>query len=109
VVVNFWASWCLPCREEFPILADIRERHAGDGLEVIGIVHDDGPQAAQAFAAEHGAVWPMVLDPDDEAWKAYGGQLLPMTFFIDRWGVVRAVSFGPPPPSVLDQQLAKIL
>jgi cytochrome c biogenesis protein CcmG, thiol:disulfide interchange protein DsbE len=109
VIVNFWASWCLPCREEFPLFRDVRARHAADGLEIVGIVHDDGPAAARAFATEYGAEWPMVLDPDDVAWRAYGGQLLPITFFIDRAGIVRAVSFGPPPPAVMDQQLAKIL
>lgn len=109
VVVNFWASWCIPCREEFPILRDMRERYADNGLEVIGIVHDDGPEAARRFAADFDADWPMVVDPDDVAWNAYNAQLVPMTYFIDRDGIVRAVSFGPPPPAVLDEQLAKIL
>lgn len=109
LIVNFWASWCVPCREEFPLLGEVRAEHAGAGLEVLGIIHDDGPQAARAFAESFGADWPLLLDPDDTAWHAYGGQLLPVTFFVDRAGVVRAVSFGPPPPAVLDEQLAKIL
>lgn len=109
VIVNFFASWCIPCREEIPLLVRVRDEHAADGLEVLGIVHDDGPQAAAAFAAGYGADWPMLLDPDDAAWRAYGGQLMPVTFYIDREGIVRAVSFGPPPPDALDEQLAKIL
>ena len=109
MVVNFWASWCIPCREEFPLLREARQRHSATGLEIIGIVHDDGPDAARRFAADYDAEWPMALDPDDAAWNAYGGQLLPITFYIDREGIVRAVSFGPPPPTVMEQQLAKIL
>ena len=109
VIVNFWASWCVPCREEFPLLRDARRRHAADGLEILGIVHDDGPEAARAFAASHGADWPLLLDPDDVAWRAYGGLFLPITFYVDRLGIVRAVSQGPPPPSVFEDQIARIL
>ena len=109
VIVNFWASWCLPCREEFPLLLEARQRHRVEGLEILGVVHDDGPQAAAAFAATHGADWPLLLDPDDSVWNAYHGALLPITYYVDRDGIVRAVSYGPPPSGVLDEQLAKIL
>lgn len=109
VIVNFWASWCVPCRDEFPLLRDARQRHAAEGLEILGIVHDDGPDAARDFAEEHGGDWPLLMDPDDEAWQAYGGVFLPITYFIDRQGVVRAVSYGPPPARVLEEQIEKIL
>ena len=109
VIVNFWASWCVPCREEFPLLRQARERHRSDGLEILGIIHDDGPQAAAAFADRYDAEWPLLLDPDDAVWQAYHGALLPITYYVDRRGIVRAVSYGPPPSGVLDEQLAKIL
>jgi len=108
VIVNFWASWCVPCREEFPLLRDARERHSGDELEVLGIVHEDGPNAARDFAAGYDARWPLLLDPDNSAWRAYGGVFLPITYYVDRQGIVRAVSYGPPPPDVLEDQIAKI-
>jgi cytochrome c biogenesis protein CcmG/thiol:disulfide interchange protein DsbE len=109
VIVNFWASWCIPCRAEFPLLRDARQRHADDGLEVLGIVHDDDAASARAFAEENGAGWPILLDPEDAAWRAYGGLLLPLTFYIDREGVVRTVSFGPPSSGSIDELIAKIL
>lgn len=109
VIVHFWASWCIPCREEFPLLAAARDRYADEGLEVLGIVHDDGPEAARRFAAAYGAAWPLLLDAHETAWNAYGGVLLPITFYVDREGVVRAASYGPPPSGVLDEQIEKIL
>jgi thiol-disulfide isomerase/thioredoxin len=109
VIVNFWASWCGPCKEEFPLFAAARERHADEGLEILGIVHDDSAEAAGAFARERSAAWPMLLDPDDSAWKAYLGLGVPMSFYVDRQGIIRAVSFGPPPSRSLDLQIAKIL
>lgn len=109
VIVNFWASWCLPCRQEFPLLAAARAAHAADGLEILGIVHDDGPQAAQQFADQYGGTWPLLADPAATAWHDYRGALLPITYYIDRQGIVRAVSYGPPPSGTLEDQIAKIL
>lgn len=109
VIVNFWASWCLACREEFPLLAVTRARYANEGLEILGVVHDDGAEPARAFAASYDAKWPMVLDADDVAWNAYHGAFVPISYFVDRAGVIQAVSYGPPPSDVLDQYIAKIL
>ena len=108
VIVNFWASWCIPCRDEFPQFVAARAQHAADGLEVIGIVHQDSAEAAAAFAASHGAAWPLLLDPDDSTWKDYQGVGVPSTYFIDRAGVVRATSLGPVTAASLPIQLAKI-
>jgi cytochrome c biogenesis protein CcmG/thiol:disulfide interchange protein DsbE len=109
VIVNFWASWCIPCRDEFPEFVAARAQHAQDGLEILGIVHLDGADAAAGFARERGADWPLLLDPKDEAWKAYQGIGVPSTYFIDREGVVRATSLGPVSAAALPIQLAKIL
>ncbi len=109
VLLNFWASWCEPCKIEFPLFQAARQQHAADGLEILGIVHDDSAQAAAAFVEEEGSQWPALLDADDAVWTAYAGLGLPTTFFIDRAGIVRAISFGPPLSGTLDDQLAKIL
>jgi cytochrome c biogenesis protein CcmG/thiol:disulfide interchange protein DsbE len=109
LMLNFWASWCEPCKVEFPLFQAAREQHAGAGLEILGIVHDDSADAAAAFVEEEGSEWPALLDADDAVWTAYAGLGVPTTFFIDREGVIRAISFGPPLSGTLDDQLAKIL
>lgn len=109
VIVNFWASWCVPCRDEFPLLVDAYERYSGQGLEILGIVHDDGPQAASAFASSYGATWPLLMDPANTAWQAYLGAFVPITYFIDRDGIIRSASYGPPPSGILDEEIEQIL
>jgi cytochrome c biogenesis protein CcmG, thiol:disulfide interchange protein DsbE len=109
VIVNFWATWCTPCREEFPVLAEAREQHAAEGLEILGVVHEDTVDGARAFVADLGAEWPMPFDADREAWDAYGGVGVPTTYYVDAEGVIRAVSFGPLTEDGLAQQLATIL
>jgi len=109
VIVNFWASWCIPCRDEFPEFVSAMAQHGSDGLVVLGIVHEDSADAANAFATSHAATWPLLLDPDNVAWKDYLGLGVPSTYFIDAQGVVRATSLGPVTASALPLQLAKIL
>jgi cytochrome c biogenesis protein CcmG/thiol:disulfide interchange protein DsbE len=109
VIVNFWASWCVPCRQEFPLFKEALTEHAADGLEVLGVVHLDSADSAKQFAADQGATWPLLTDTNNAAWQAYGQLLVPTTYYIDRQGIVRAVSYGPPPSGTLEEQLAKIL
>jgi cytochrome c biogenesis protein CcmG/thiol:disulfide interchange protein DsbE len=108
VVVNFWASWCNPCRREFPLLAAARAAHRKDGLEVIGVSYRDIPSDARAFAADKGATWPLARDDDQVVANAYGVRAVPQTFFVDRDGVVRERLFGITSAAELEQNLASI-
>jgi peroxiredoxin len=99
----------VPCRQEFPLFGAARAAHAADGLEILGVVHADSADSAQRFATDEGATWPLVQDANNAAWQAYGGALVPTTYYIDRQGIVRAVSYGPPPSGTLEELLAKIL
>lgn len=109
VIVNFWASWCLPCKQEFPLFKQASVSHASAGLEIIGIVYEDTATSARAFMTAQGATWPMLLDPSGKVASAYHVTAIPVTFFVDRSGIVRYVSFGPPPSETLDEELARIL
>jgi cytochrome c biogenesis protein CcmG/thiol:disulfide interchange protein DsbE len=109
VIVHFWASWCIPCRTEFPLYKRVREEHASDGLEVLGIIYRDSTDAAAGFYQAQGADWPALVDPGGRVatqWAVIG---LPITYFVDGEGLVRGVSYGPPPPEALDTLLRRIL
>jgi cytochrome c biogenesis protein CcmG/thiol:disulfide interchange protein DsbE len=109
VIVNFWASWCVPCREEFPLLVSAYQKYSGDGLQILGVIYNDGPQTATDFAKSYGATWPLLQDPNQTAWKSFKNSLVPVSYYIDRDGIVRAVSYGPPPSGYLDDEIKQIL
>ncbi len=109
VLVNFWATWCPPCREEFPLMADAYAEHQADGLEILGVLHQDLADGARAFAQDTGATWPVLADPDDSAYKDYLVVGLPTSFFIDAEGIVRAFSLGGFSEDGLAAQLETIL
>lgn len=109
VIINFWASWCVPCREEFPLF---RERLAvlgpADGLQIIGVLYKDEPELAQRFLDDQVAPWPTVDDPDGSLAAAYRVAAPPQTYFVDGDGVVRGIQIGEVQASDFDTQYAKI-
>lgn len=110
VIVNFWASWCGPCVEEFPLLQAAAADHAADGLALVGIVYQDNADAARAFMQSMGAGWPTLMDPGEQVADAFGivaGP--PETFFIDAEGIVMARQIGQLSASDLERHLAVIL
>lgn len=109
VIVLFWATWCEPCVEEMPLLAELREQHADDGLVVLAVNVEEGRDVVQAFEAEHSTPFPLLLDEDGEATRQYRVVGVPSTFFIDRKGVLRAQFFGPVARADLDALLSAIL
>jgi cytochrome c biogenesis protein CcmG/thiol:disulfide interchange protein DsbE len=109
VIVNFWASWCGPCVEEFPLLTSAAAAHEGDGLAIVGIVFQDRSEAARAFLARMGASWPAAMDPGDAIANRFGIVGPPDTFFIDRNGVVVGRQIGQLSAADLDRGLAQIL
>lgn len=109
VIVNFWASWCIPCREEFPLFADRLAAHAGDGFAIVGVTFRDDPGAARAFVGAMGASWPTVVDPDGAIAARYGVVAPPMTFFIARDGVIRSRQVGQLTGEDFDRQYTAIV
>ena len=89
VVLNFWATWCSPCREEIPDLVSLQKEYAARGLVVLGVSMDEGdPARVASFAKKFGINYPLVMG-DAKTAEAYGGiQVLPTTFIIDRKGNV---------------------
>ncbi len=106
VMVNFWASWCHPCRQEFRLLARLRREHRR--LVVIGVTYRDIVSDSRAFAKQARAKWPLVVDKDNKVAGAYGVRAIPQTFFVDTAGVVRDRTFGLSSPD-LARGLRRIL
>lgn len=109
VIVNFWASWCVPCVEEFPLLAATLDEHADAGLAVIGIVYRDRSEAARAFADQMGADWPLAMDPGEAVARAYGVFGPPESWMIGPDGRVVSRQIGPYAADELETQLDQLL
>jgi cytochrome c biogenesis protein CcmG, thiol:disulfide interchange protein DsbE len=109
VVVNFWASWCHPCRQEFPLMRAARARHRGDGLVILGVVHQDIADDARQFARDEHATWPMLFDEHNSVSAEYGVKPIPQTFFIGRDGTISARVFGLSSERQLEHELARII
>jgi cytochrome c biogenesis protein CcmG, thiol:disulfide interchange protein DsbE len=95
VVLNFWASWCEPCREESPLLQRWHERLEGRGATVLGVDALDEIGHARDFIDEYGLTYPMLRDGDGSTREPFGILGFPETFVIDREGRIAAVQRGP--------------
>ncbi len=107
-VVNFWASWCVPCREETPALESFYQRWRSQGVELVGILYNDTLGAAGEFRRQFGGSWPLVDDPSGRAAIDYGVFGVPETFVVDERGVIMAKLVGAVGPTTLDEVLAGI-
>ena len=106
LVLNFWASWCSPCRREVPALIRAQNRHADAGLLIIGLNIEEPPGAAQDFVDEFGVEFPIPMDRDGAVYRAYGYEGLvgpPRTFFVDADGIITKIYAGQAP----DEQIAQ--
>ena len=112
VLINFWASWCAPCRAEMPEIVRAYEAHKTDGLTVLAInmTFQDSLPEAQAFAKEFQMPFPVLLDESGAvARDAYRVPVLPMSFFIDRKGVIAHRQIGAMNGKQIDTFVGEIL
>ncbi len=88
VVLNFWTSWCIPCREEAPLLQRGWRRHGADGVLFLGLNQQDVKEDARGFLREFGQTFPQIRDPDNTTARRWGATGIPETFFLRRDGRV---------------------
>jgi len=112
VLVNFWATWCQPCREEMPMLADLHQELQSEGFQVVGIALDDVAQARE-FAAELGIDYPILVGSTDvmTVTQLYGNRsgVLPYSVLLDREGIIRWTYLGELKEDALRKEIARLL
>lgn len=94
VMVNFWATWCGPCRQEMPLLDELYSRYGRVGFSLLGVNIDDNSSKAMDMVSELGVTFPVLFDSRKEVSKLYEVDAMPVTVLIDREGTVRYVHHG---------------
>jgi thiol-disulfide isomerase/thioredoxin len=110
VVVDFWATWCPPCRAEIPGYIELQKKYGKDGLVIIGVSLDQkGPSVVKPFMEKFGINYQIVMGDDDIA-AAFGGMdAIPTTFIIDRAGIIRDRKVGAEPTAQYEQRILALL
>jgi cytochrome c biogenesis protein CcmG/thiol:disulfide interchange protein DsbE len=109
VLLNTWATWCPPCRDEMPDLEAYYRKRQADGFVVLAVNSQESAETVASFLEEHDFTFPVLLDPDGVVMRRYGIRGLPTSYFIDRDGVVRGVWSGQLPPARLREIVDPLL
>jgi peroxiredoxin len=94
VMVNFWATWCVPCRQEMPHLQALYERYQSLGFELLAVNVEDNPEGARKWLEETPVTFPVLFDPKNEVSKLYKVVAMPSTVLIGRDGTMRFIHHG---------------
>ncbi len=94
VLINFWASWCAPCRDELPKLDELYQKYKEQGVIVLGINVDADIDQAMKFLQKVPVIFPVLLDTDNQVLEQYHVEAMPTTFLIDRRGVIHSMHQG---------------
>ncbi|HZS40552.1 MAG TPA: TlpA disulfide reductase family protein [Polyangia bacterium] len=110
VLLDFWASWCEPCKKELPLLAKMAPRLKQRGIEIIAVNIDENRGNAEAFMRSHNLALTVVPDTDKSIVGKYEPPKMPSSFVVDRSGIVRSVNdgFEPGDESKIEQQLTDL-
>ncbi|MGG3453657.1 TlpA family protein disulfide reductase [Paenibacillus rhizolycopersici] len=110
LLMNFWASWCDPCKEEAPELKALAEKYK-DSLDIyaVNVTLYDKLDEAKAFVKEYGYTFPVLLDEKEEAYRMFNGIAFPTNVLIDEQGVIRDVIVGVIPPEELEAKIKNLI
>ena len=109
ILLDFWATWCGPCRDEIPLFVQLQDKYRDRGLQIIGISMDDGPEPVRQFYRDFHMNYPVALG-GARLGELYGGVLgLPIAFLIGRDGRIYAKQLGPSSPSLWEGEITRLL
>jgi peroxiredoxin len=94
VMINFWATWCGPCRQEMPLLDELQSRYNRVGFNLLGVNIDDDSRKAMQMVKELGVSFPVLFDETKEVSELYDVKVMPTTILVDREGTVRHIHHG---------------
>lgn len=94
VMINFWATWCGPCRQEMPLLDELYSRYQRVGFSLLGVNIDDDSRRAMQMVEDLGVNFPVLFDERKEVSKLYEVEAMPVTVLLDREGTVRHIHYG---------------
>ena len=109
VLINFFASWCLPCREEMPVLEKIVRKYQPQGVVFLGIAVDDTEEKMKDFIKRYDVTVPVGLDKSTEIQKSFSLYGIPSTYFIDKEGAINYFHAGAVTEDLLKHELDKLL
>jgi thiol-disulfide isomerase/thioredoxin len=109
VLLDFWATWCAPCRDEIPRFVQLQDKYGADGLQIIGISMDDSAEPVRQFSRDFHINYPVALG-GAKLGELYGGVFgLPIAFLIDRNGRILSKHIGATDPAIFDTEIAAAL
>ena len=109
VLLNFWATWCEPCKAEMPVFERAQQKYREQGLIVLGVDFQERDEEILAFLSQIGVTFPSLVDRTGEVTRQWRATGLPTTFLIDRQGTIRDVRVGPFTDAMLEERLTKLL
>jgi thiol-disulfide isomerase/thioredoxin len=109
VFINFWATWCPPCRAEMPEIEAIYQKYKDKDVVVIGVDLFEPEDRVRQFVQRGGYSWTFVIDITGEVTRDYGVSAIPTSFFLDREGIIRAVNIGAMTERAMEAKLAEAM
>ncbi len=109
VLINFWATWCVPCREEMPLMQEVYEQYRERGLVILAINMEEDAQTVRRWVDQGGFTFTFVLDSEGEQVKRYNVTAAPTSYFVGRDGVIRDLKLGALTRSDMQGKVEKLL
>jgi peroxiredoxin len=108
VMINFWATWCPPCKAEMPDIQRAFEQYKGDGFVVLAVSQDPETRLIAPFVRQHGLTFPVIADPSNEIAQRYGARGLPSSYFVNADGTLHAKVLGMMSVDLIGKRLAEM-